>query len=147
MILMTIVAIVGQHKVRRNLALQLLEEVLDVRAVVRKESIPKFSDRDPFSSGASEKQLCAATRLSLPPGICREHQPVDVNRSKALDQMQDRAAAADLDVICMRPDAKNAERGTLIPIVTVEAKRVHNELSDAVGLQAGTTQTGSSDAA
>ena len=67
-ILMEVAALVGEDHVRRDLGLQILEERLDLAAVVRQEAVAKAAQEEPATRRTRTKSL---RRCSAPPRRAR----------------------------------------------------------------------------
>lgn len=65
-ILVPIVAIVGENDVRGNLRLERLEIFLNIGTEIRKETIPKVLNRNPFLSCSLQKKPGAFQRFLFP---------------------------------------------------------------------------------
>src|SRR3954451_22104966 len=96
---MQVLAVVREDQVRRDLRLEVLEKVLDRAAVVWKEAVAELADDDVPAGGPVEERLGAAVNLLGARVPRAEHHPPHLDRRKRLDQMEDRSAATDLDVV------------------------------------------------
>ena len=105
MILMAVLPVVGQHQIRRRIAFQPLEDLLDLGTLVRKETVTKMLDADAFATGSLQKHRGAPPGFLFPFRVCRKYHPVDLNLAEALNQAEEQSAAPDLDVVGMRPQA------------------------------------------
>ena len=65
-VLMSVIVVVGQDEVRREVRLEILEGFLDQLALERQEAIAKPVDRDLACAGAGQKNLGRAARFLDP---------------------------------------------------------------------------------
>ena len=108
MILVPIVAIVREDEIRRKLLLQLLEAILHFPAPRRQEPVAELVDEDRLVFHAGQQGVGALERLALARRLAAEDDPVEGHLPRLPDQLGDRAAAADLDVVGMRAHAQDA---------------------------------------
>ena len=66
MVLMTVVAIVGENKVRRHLFLELFKVLLNLRSLERKEAIAKFLNDDLLLAGLLQEEIRTVARSPAP---------------------------------------------------------------------------------
>jgi hypothetical protein len=108
MILVQIVTLVREDEIGRDVLLQPLEEFLHVSADVREETVLEVGHDDLRAADALEKGLRAATSFSGTVSVGAQDDPPDVKVCVSLRQAEDRPAAPDFDVVCVRADSKNA---------------------------------------
>src|SRR5262245_2350623 len=96
MVLVAIVTVMREDEIRLE-RLQLLEERLDAFAVERKKTRAKFLDDDSRLRGAGHQFLRAHAGLPRSRACAAEHDPEDVEVVVIANQLQQRAAAPDLD--------------------------------------------------
>src|SRR5215211_7903252 len=108
MILVEILSIMGKDHVRGKLLLQLLEVLLDLGANEGKETISEAFDDDTLFSCALQKDVGTTHGFLGTLLIGAEDHPVDGDMLVMLCQPQDRAAAADFDIIAMRPETQHS---------------------------------------
>src|SRR5271166_6396221 len=104
-VLVPVVAVVGEDQIGAKLPLQGLELILDLTAEKGEEAIAEFLDHDLLLEGAVQKSIGAGPGLAGPLLVGAENDPADDHFVVALEQGQDRPAAANLDVIAVRPQA------------------------------------------
>ena len=107
-VLMPIIPVVGENQVGTALSFHRLEIVLDLGAEEREESITVLLNLDLLSSSTRER-LGALPGLASPFFIRAEDDPVDDHVFEPLKEGQDRAAAADLDVVAVCSKAEHPE--------------------------------------
>ena len=108
-VLVRIVRLVGEYQVRRNQLLQFFKNSLHFGAVIGHESVGKFLQDETIDMRAAKRlrrELCL--RPTNANGA--EDDPVKGDGGVLLDEAQNRAAAADLDVVGMRTEAQNLKR-------------------------------------
>ena len=108
MILMPVIAVMGEHDVRIKLRLDLLKPFLDYWPLARKVTLAKRSDLDLFVRNAAQEVLCASIRLFRARSWGAEYDPADLQLRNLPDQLQQGSAGSDFDIIRMRTKAKNA---------------------------------------
>src|SRR6185295_7581235 len=97
MILMSVGAVMAENQVRADFLLYFLEEFLDLRSLVGKESVAEILDHHFLTFGLFQKERSGGTRFQLahPPGT--EYHPIDIQVGVVRQQPQHGAPAADLD--------------------------------------------------
>src|SRR5579875_2462565 len=106
MILMRVALPMCEDQVRLYLLFEFLKGLLHLCPLVREKAVPKFLQHDcRLASGG--KQAGGALSLFAPLTSSRKHHPVKARPQGRLSQMQDRASAADLNIIRMRAQAEN----------------------------------------
>src|SRR5262245_14679434 len=106
---MPVVTIVGQYQVRSGRTFQLFENGFDLGDLGGKEAVPKLLQNDPPPSRPVEKKCRAAARFPVPLRRSGKYDPVHVDDPACAKQGQDETAAANFDVIGMRPKAEHLE--------------------------------------
>jgi hypothetical protein len=115
-ILMPIVSIVREDNVGIELVLEFLELFLDFMAQKRQEAIAIILDFYVAFTSLLEKGGSASSGFLSPHLIRAEDDPLDTHAIMPLEKLEQGSAAADLDVITMRPQTKNPERGISRPL-------------------------------
>jgi hypothetical protein len=110
MVLMPIFQAVCQDQIWLHLGLDAFEAVLDLRADARKIALAVLLDFDARRAGVGQEISGAGARLGFSPPGGGEHYPAHARAGVLREQPQQRAAAADLDVVTVRAQAQNAER-------------------------------------
>jgi hypothetical protein len=111
-ILVSIVAIVRKHQVRRSdRALELLEQHFDRRAFVRKKAIAETVNAYVRLPCTAQETTSALSRLAPARGIRAEHHPVHFHRRVLLNEVENQTSASDLDVVSVCPKAQEANSG------------------------------------
>ena len=93
-----------------NSRLSASKNVLDLAAVVGEEAVPEVADDDARLGAPSRSASALASRLGGALAVAAEHDPADLGDRALLDQLQDRAAAADLDVVGVGAEREQARR-------------------------------------
>ena len=108
-VLVQVGALMGEDHVGRELGLQALEERLDGVAAVRKEPVAETAEDDPRRPKPAVKSaaLRRASSPRSPSPLSTTHD--DLGLGIGLRQPQDRAAAADLDVVGVGADREHAQ--------------------------------------
>ena len=90
---------------------KLFEELLDVVAEVGKEPVPKGFHLDLLYRPLPSRNFIALARASIARCSDRaEDDPVNADVPAGLDQLQQGAAAPDLDVVGVRAETQNPQR-------------------------------------
>ncbi|HQK17298.1 MAG TPA: hypothetical protein PLJ27_07585, partial [Polyangiaceae bacterium] len=110
MVLVQVMTVVRENDVGLENALQLLEGVLDFRADVREVAVPKSLGDDRLLRAFSQKHLRALDRFLGPRGLGAENDPVNLRAFQFREQTEDCSAAADLDIVAMRPEKQQAPK-------------------------------------
>src|SRR5206468_396640 len=95
--------------VRRRAALQTLELLLDAGRLRGEEPVAESLRRDSQGARAFGESAGALPRLAHANRGAAEDDPVDFGRAP-LQEMKERPPAADLDVVRVRPETKDAKR-------------------------------------
>ena len=99
MVLVQIIARVGQDEVRMDAVLERLHAVLDGRALEREVAVAKRVDRDCWRLDPLQEPGGRPARLVGSDGITAHDHPRDPRDPALGDPVQDRPAAADLQVV------------------------------------------------
>jgi len=107
-VLMKIMSVVSEDKIRGKILLQLLKAFLHIGSGVRKKSITKGLDHYRFLSRLFEK--CVGTGFGLIRSLWGrgEDKPVDLNQVGILGQFENRAPATDLYIVAVSSYAQDA---------------------------------------
>src|SRR6185437_3846429 len=108
-VLVRVALAMRQHEARLDLALQPLKGLLGTGAVEGHEAVAEIEDLDVRLGGAVEKGGGAGARLGGADGIAGKHHPADRETRDLGGEAEDRAAAADLDVVRVRAETEQAE--------------------------------------
>ena len=108
-VLVSIVAAVGQDQVWFRLALEVLELILDIGSRQREVAISPGSDDDLLVRHALEHHTSPGTSLLGARGVPGADDPPDAGDEIVRHQPKDRPTAADLDVVGMGPDDEDVE--------------------------------------
>src|SRR6185503_9634270 len=106
-ILVPILAVMGEDEVRRHPPLDLLEEALHRLPRVRQEAVPEVLDHDLLPLDVAQDGTGARQRFRPSPRVRREDDPRDGGRVTVLEKLEDRPTAADLDVVTVRTEAEH----------------------------------------
>jgi hypothetical protein len=106
-ILMAVVAIMGEDKVRREAIFQVFEIFFNIGGYIGKKAVAELFHPHLLPPHTTKKDLAAAQRFFPALGIRTEHNPVEFDSGLLCHPAQNGAAATDLDVITMRPQAKD----------------------------------------
>jgi hypothetical protein len=106
MILVTIMTVMREHNVRLERAFQLFEFLLQSGSLKWQET--RFElPHDCLLLGASQQRFGArASFISPPPFRAKDH-PVNVQIATFANPFQERTAAANLNIVRVRPKAQN----------------------------------------
>src|SRR3989344_5523455 len=116
MVLMQIVAIVGEDQVRLHSAPQFFEIVLDLLADVREEAVLEVLDDDLARTRARQEKRRALLRFPGALRIGTEDHPVKLQVRVVLNELENGSTAADLDVVAMCAQAQNSAQRLLVVI-------------------------------
>ena len=108
-VLVGVLAAGTEHDVGGGPAFQALELFLDPRGLRREEAVPEALRGHPQRARRLSERSCARPRFPRADRVAAEDDPVEGDRA-ALEQVLERPAAADLDVVGVRAEAENAER-------------------------------------
>src|SRR2546430_1610847 len=106
MILMCIVVPMTQDEIRRCASAQALKPFFYLSAAVRKEAVLKGREVDRRRAGVGQECLRRSARFLVARSGRAKNRPVHIQVDSPLDPSEDRCACTDLDVVGMRPDAK-----------------------------------------
>ena len=109
-ILMEVVAGVGEHDLRIDPQLQRLEEIFDLCARIGEKAVAEPVHLDPGGSEPGKKGSGAPPGLLLSFSGRREHDPVDLEGRVRAGERQQRSATPDLDVVRVTADREDATR-------------------------------------
>src|SRR5713101_8865328 len=115
-VLMRVLAIVGENKVRGECLLQLFEDRLHVRPNKGHEPVWKFLHYCPLQAGGAGKKYSCALRLTLSDSDGTEHHPMKHAARVLLGQTKNSAATADFDVVGMGPQTENLQPLGMLPV-------------------------------
>jgi hypothetical protein len=107
-VLMEILTVVREDEVRLRLLPETVEPLLDLGRDVREVAAPKRLDLYACTGAARKEGVRRDARLRSAFLVRAEDDPVHVQGRIRLEQPQQRPAAADLDVVAVRPDAQDA---------------------------------------
>ncbi len=108
MVLVKVVSIVSKYQIRLKSFPHGLKEFLDSLPLVRKKTVTIMPDDDfVANSSSTEEQMRSGKRLAFAARIRTENRPVEIQIRIFLYQSQDRAPAADLDVVTMSAEAQD----------------------------------------
>jgi hypothetical protein len=98
-ILMQIVAVVSQNKIRFCAGFQLLEECLDVLSTIREETLLEtFGDDGPCMC-VTKEPVGAGHCLTPSFSSCAKHHPCNVAFARGLKHVKNHAAASDFNIV------------------------------------------------
>jgi len=124
MVLMPVLTVVREHDVRLE-RFQRLEKALDRLALKRKEAAAKILHHNAALARLPQERLRARQSLGVAHAFRAEHHPHNLQAGLLLRQLQQRGAAADLDVIRVRTEAEDAFQ-------FIKADRLHDDGSDGL---------------
>jgi hypothetical protein len=104
-VLMEIVARVGQNQVGREPAFQVLKKLLYLDALIGKEAVAELQDGDMLGSGTLQEKGRAAAGFAFAIRAGAKNDPVEFQIAPGTQELENRAAAADLDVVGMSTEA------------------------------------------
>src|SRR5712671_1138409 len=107
MVLVTVVPVMREDQVRAKRTRDLLERPLDLLPVIREVTASELFDDDSFSGRTGKKCVRARARFTRAAALRAEHHPPDRQALMIADQLEQRAAAANLDVVGMRAEAQD----------------------------------------
>jgi hypothetical protein len=93
-----------------DLALEPLEYLLDLGPGPGEEAVPERLEHHRGLLDVLQEGGRAGHRLTLPDPGGRQHHPGDAQRNAGRGQVQDGAAAADLDIVGVRADGQDLDR-------------------------------------
>src|SRR5258706_9714548 len=108
-VLVEVIAIMRQDEIRDVLSFEFLEEILYVSPYIWEIAVSEFLDHDLFFPRIRQEQVCALECFcpSLPG--CRDHDPNYFRSRVIIEESQNRAAAADFDVVAVGSEAQDPE--------------------------------------
>src|SRR5207244_5922500 len=106
MVLMCVVAAVGEDEIRLDAALELLEPGLDLGRLRGTQSIAEVVHLDAGALGALEEIDRGRAGLFLAGPVRRQHAPENVEPDPGSLPLQQGGAGADLDIVGMRSQAQ-----------------------------------------
>lgn len=109
MILVEIVTSVRQDQIGRQRVLQFFKVLFDFYCLRREETVAKVEDGDVLLGGSFEKEFGAAASFSAAGRAGAENHPVKFQVATRAKQFEDRAAAANLDIIRMGSETQDAK--------------------------------------
>src|SRR5262245_51127204 len=110
MVLVPVLEPVGEDQVGPHRALQVLDERLDLAEFSREAAIGERAEHHALSRRAGEQRRGAAPRFLRALAGRAQHDPGHLGAAVAPQPVQHRAAAADFQVVAMRPEAQDAKR-------------------------------------
>src|SRR5437016_3738046 len=99
MILMSIIAVMGKNQIRIYIPLYFFKEFFNLRPIIGKEAITEVPDYYLLSLRIFKKERCAGPGFPLAFAARAEDYPNNVQISVARKQLQNRAPAANLNII------------------------------------------------
>src|SRR5258708_22710077 len=107
MILMAVLPVMREDHVRAKRTRDRLEIVLDLLPLKRKVTAPELLDDDLFLGNSAEECLRARARFTRAAALRAEHHPPDRQVLMIADQLEQRAAAANLDIVGVRAQTQD----------------------------------------
>src|SRR5947208_1015975 len=111
MVLMPVIAIMGQDNVGRETFLERLNVLLDRRSVVREETVAETFHQNLAFSRALKKETSALKRFFFPLSVRTQNHPGNFQLWMFLEPAEDRASAADLNIVGVGTQTQNPARG------------------------------------
>jgi len=121
MVLVQIVPIVRKDEIGGKVALQVLKVFLNGRTEVGKKTLAEIFDDNLFRLSVLEEPGGAVAGFASPLLIGAEHNPTKLGVRVRLKQSQDRAAAADFNIVGVGAEAKDT-RGRVDELRKAEVK-------------------------
>src|SRR5580658_126285 len=106
-VLMKIVACVGENQVGREAVFQVFKEFLDLHTFIGKETVAKIQNGHVASRGAFQKEGGTTASFSFAIEAGAEDDPVEFQIAARAEKLKDGAAAADFDVVGMSAEAED----------------------------------------
>ena len=106
-ILVKVVAGVGEDEVGFERAFDLLETIFHLGAVIGKKTIAETFDDDSTIRGALQKPSRTFLRFPLTVRVRTEDNPADFAGLRLAEQMEQRSTAADLDIVAVSTEAED----------------------------------------
>src|SRR6267142_1397383 len=123
-VLMSVVAPVSEHQVRPRRTLERLEALLDRRVLGRKVAVAKRVNNDLGALRTAQKAPGTRAHLFRPFGRCGKRNPAH-STAGILEKLQQRAAAAYVNVVAMSSQTQNAQGPRPAPAAKFQFK--HDE--------------------
>jgi len=108
MVLVAIREEVREHQVGLEGLFDLLEDLLDTLALIRKEAGLEPLYDNLLAAHALEKPARTALGFRGPPATCAEHNPAHFQVTPFTRELQQRSTTTNLNVIGVRPEAKHS---------------------------------------
>jgi hypothetical protein len=105
-ILVPVGKVMRHHQIRRHARAQLLEHILDVHGAMREVAAAKIAYID-RNIRTTQQSCCCSPRLALALAGAGKYHPDEPQLRMALVQLNEHAAASDLDVVAMRAQTEN----------------------------------------
>lgn len=110
MVLVAVMAMVGENDIRGNLQLQRFEPVLDFTHGLREVTIPEIENGYFRRPEGPEQLHRAVARFLFTLIASAEYHPVDVCSRRCFSQTHERSATANFNIVAMGADEQNAGR-------------------------------------
>src|SRR5512137_1407767 len=107
MILVPVVPAMGEDEIGVERISNWLERLLDPAPLGGKETLAEAADADRAGAGLGEKRFGAGARLAGAPRIGAEDHPMHLDAGLGPEHPQQRAAAADFNIIAVRSEAEH----------------------------------------
>jgi len=111
MVLMCILATVSENEIGRD-RLQLLKSCFYLGTCKRQESISESLEHRAPQVGAADEEISRSSRLRFPDAVGAEYNPVKCTARILLGQPEDRASAANFDIVGVGANAQNRKRSS-----------------------------------
>lgn len=134
-ILVAVIPIVGEDQIRLKGSLDLLEIFLDVLALERKETALESLDDNSLPSGPAQEGSRARAGFPRTAALRAEHHPPNVELAVISDQLEQRSATTNLDVVRVRTQAKDV-------LDVIETELDHITQAAAAGVRVDTPTVG-----
>src|SRR5689334_5264687 len=121
-VLMRILAVMGEDEIRRDLPLQLLEHRLDLAADVGQKAVRESLQEQKLQAFGTGKQRSGPARLLLPFSDSAEYHPVELAVGILPGQLENGPPAPDFNVVGMASEAQDLQRP---PAGAVQAELDH----------------------
>src|SRR5437899_2560376 len=110
MVLMQIISVMSEHKIRRDVAFQFFEASFDFTSSVGEKTVRKVFDSDILRSGLLQKNVGALTSLDRSLIIGAKNNPIHSRPLVGFKQSQDCPSATYFDVVTVCSQAQDSER-------------------------------------
>jgi hypothetical protein len=110
-VLVPVVAVVGQDDIRSHDGLELLEDLLNLPVLARKEAILKRMQRDSLLLATPQESPSALLGFGVALSPSSKYYPMESGVGMLPTPVQDGSTAPDLNVICMGSKAENGTDG------------------------------------